>query len=513
MVFAAVGFSALALTLVGLIVVRVYDNQLIRQTESELISQGLVVAEAYRERLRREVDAEYGVARVVATAAPEDGLAPILPSLRASDPVRPRGLVTGAPSVPEARAALAGASLSPLLARVTRSTLSAIQVVDFHGVVVASSNAEPGANLRDWEEVNQALLGAPASLMRERVSDSADAPLESLSRNAGVRVFVALPIVEGKRVWGAVLLSRSPMTLAKAVYADRWNLTPTGLVLLGVTAVVSLLGAAFIVRPVRALVRQTRAIAENEPSGFQPIANPVISELAELSDSLASMAVTLRDRGDYIRSFAANVSHEFKTPLASIQGAIELLRDSEQAMAPEQRERFLRNIEADAKRLTQLVRRLLDLARADASGPSREMALMSKVMDRLRAEPEHHAVVLPAEVPDLSVRCPEDVLVDVVTQLIANARQHGGANVRVEVRVEHSGLDEVRVVVQDDGAGISESNRAQIFNAFFTTARERGGTGLGLTIARSMLRAVGAKLELLPAGKQGAEFAILLARA
>lgn len=67
------------------------------------------------------------------------------------------------------------------------------------------------------------------------------------------------------------------------------------------------------------------------------------------------------------------------------------------------------------------------------------------------------------------------------------------------------------MVVRDDGKGISESNRARVFDAFFTTARERGGTGLGLTIAQSMLRAFGANLELLPAGEKGAAFAVVAA--
>ncbi|MFY0577059.1 histidine kinase dimerization/phospho-acceptor domain-containing protein [Cystobacter fuscus] len=162
------------------------------------------------------------------------------------------------------------------------------------------------------------------------------------------------------------MLSRTPMTLAKAVYADRWNLTAIGLVLLGVVTLMSLAGAALVVRPVRALVRQTRDIATGAPEGFAPISHPVVRELAELSESLAGMATALRDRNQYIRSFAANVSHEFKTPLAAIQGAVELLRDSAEGMSAAQRERFLSNIDADARRLTRLVQRLLELARADS---------------------------------------------------------------------------------------------------------------------------------------------------
>jgi signal transduction histidine kinase len=79
----------------------------------------------------------------------------------------------------------------------------------------------------------------------------------------------------------------------------------------------------------------------------------------------------------------------------------------------------------------------------------------------------------------------------------------------VWLEADAAGEGRARVLVRDDGKGISESNRARVFDAFFTTARERGGTGLGLTIAQSMLRAFGASLELLPAREKGAAFAVV----
>jgi signal transduction histidine kinase len=453
MVFAAVGLGALIIALLGLAFVRVYDNQLIRQTETELIAQGAVVTALYGELLREQVGTEdYGLTRFSSWpfASPADSnLQPILPSLRASDEALPAVEEPPVSAIPaEPRAREAGMRLSPLLTQVRRSTLAGIRVVDAQGVVVASSSMGLGTTLLARQELQRALRGEPQSVLRRRLADPEDAPLASLSRDTGVRVTVVLPVLVGERVWGAVLLSRTPMTFAKALYADRWNLTATGLVLLGVVGLMSLAAAALVVRPVRALVRQTRAIAASAPEGFEPVARPVVEELAELSESLAGMATALRDRNQYIRSFAANVSHEFKTPLASIQGAVELLRDSADGMSPEQRERFLANIDADARRLTRLVQRLLELARE-------------------------------------------------------------GVRVRLEADVAGEGRG--RVVVRDDGKGISESNRARVFDAFFTTARERGGTGLGLTIAQSMLRAFGAGLELLPPEQQGAAFAVVAA--
>ncbi|MCY1022626.1 sensor histidine kinase [Pyxidicoccus sp. MSG2] len=522
MVFAAVGVAGFMLTLGGLSFVRVYDDQLIRQTESELIAQGAVVAQVFREQLSEAVHAEtYGRVRISPWPFPipdDKRLKPILPSLKASDVPLPPDETPAPSRVPaEPLAQGAGTRLNPLLEQVRATTLAGIRVVDTEGVVVGSSSPEVlGTSLADRPEVQRALRGEPASVLRRRYAEPEDTPLASLSRDTGIRVSVALPVLMGDRVWGAVVLARTPMTFAKAVYADRWNLSATGLVLVGAVALMSLAAGALVGRPVRALVKQTRAIAVSDPSGFEPVARPVVAELAELSEALAGMATALRDRNQYIRSFAANVSHEFKTPLASIQGAVELLRDSADVMSPEQRARFLANVDADARRLTRLVQRLLELARADSMTATPSRVEVAPLLESLaaRARVDGVADVHVAPVPTgLQLPLPAEVLDDVLWQLVTNARQHGGETVRVDLAVESDGAGPVRVVVRDNGRGISEANRARIFDAFFTTARERGGTGLGLTIAQSMLRAFGAGLELLPAQPQdpGAAFAVVAA--
>jgi signal transduction histidine kinase len=290
-------------------------------------------------------------------------------------------------------------------------------------------------------------------------------------------------------------------------YADRWNLVSTLLVLVSVLVLVSLAAAALILRPIRAVVRQAKAIAEGAPG--EPISAPVVEELAQLSAALWTMASELRARNDYIRSFAASVSHEFKTPLASIQGAMELVRDPE--MSPAQREKFLLNVDADARRLTELVRRLLELARADAAERSAEQADAGTVLRDLVGRARAEGIDIDLVAQDARVSMPAGVLDSVVMQLVHNARQHGGPSVRV--RVSSQALDGIaRIVVRDDGAGISDANRARIFAPFFTTARDRGGTGLGLTIARSLLRPFGATLELMPRAERGTAFAITVQR-
>jgi signal transduction histidine kinase len=518
MVFAAVGVTALALALIGLTWLRLYDDQLLRQTEGELIGQGVVLAEAYRAAVAsRGPPAGFGVPRSDPWPFPvtPDGLQPVFPRLRASDPVlaAPEDAPAAA-EPPDAISSAAGDAVADMVRQAGRSMLAGIRVLDARGVAVASSGGVLGGSYAGREEVQVALRGSPASVLRQRLRDPQDAPLESLSRNTGVRVSVVLPALEGDRVVGAVLLTRTPMTLAKAVYEDRWGFTSTGLVLLVVVGLVSLLAAGLVLRPLRAVVAQARAIGAGDAAGSQAIRAPVVAEFDQLSQALASMSSALRDRNEYIRSFAANVSHEFKTPLASIQGAVELLRDGADSMPGQQRARFLANIDSDAHRLTQLVQRLLELARADSMAPGGESseveAVLREVVERGKAQGIDVALDAPVAA---RAAVPPDVLDATVWQLVCNAAQHGGPGVQVRITAAAASGDEVRIAVRDSGAGISEANRARVFDAFFTTARERGGTGMGLTIAQSMLRVFGARLELSPPGGGGAQFVVTAPRA
>ena len=92
-------------------------------------------------------------------------------------------------------------------------------------------------------------------------------------------------------------------------------------------------------------------------------------EAQSLSESIVTMARTLEARADYVRDLALGISHEFKTPLTGIRGGAELLRDHLDEMSADERRKFLSNILADTERLERLVRRILELARADALAP------------------------------------------------------------------------------------------------------------------------------------------------
>jgi signal transduction histidine kinase len=508
------------LPLAGLGVLRVYESALVRQTESELVAQGAFVAAAYRAAFERTVPppqaARYGLPLRAAPPLPsgddqEQRWQPRPAKLDLStDPVLP----PVAPAVPapaaDRHALTVGREITALMREAQVVTLAAIRVVDPRGTVVASTGGELGLSLAGREEVARALAGEHTSLLRARVSDESVAKTGGGPRITGVRVFVATPIVHRDRVLGAVVLARTPARIAQTLYRHRLPLFVGLGVVMAAALAVSLFTALAIARPVTAVTRQTERARRGERGAVTPLAHPVTREVAQLSEAVADMAHALETRADYIRNFAAHVSHEFKTPLTAMQGAIELLREHYASMTDAERERFLANLAADSERLDRLLRRLLELARAEMHRPADDSTdfrpALEQLLDAQRAQGLRIEVAEP--LPEAAVALSAETLDAIVTNLLNNARQHGGAGVRVTVSAERH-HDTLEVRIADDGPGVSPANAARIFQPFFTTARNQGGTGLGLSVVKALLEAHGGKIELAPASV-GAAFQLWL---
>lgn len=517
-----VNLVLLALPLGGLWMLRLYESALVRQTETELVAQAAVIGAAYRAAWLREAGAEAPERLAALAVLPRpEGWAPHLASLDlARDPVLPPPPEAMPPLSPADRLArTAGEALVPVLAEAQRVTLAAMRVTDEAGIVVATTGGEGGRSLLGMEEVAAALEGEPASRLRARQTPVTAAVTGSISRVAPFRVFVALPIFAGTavdagdHVIGAVLLSRTPASIRQALRGKRWELAGLALALLAVAAALAGFTAYTVSRPIRAVADQARAVASGARVEVRRVRRSAVREADELAAAIGSMAETLERRADYIGQFATAVSHEFKTPLAALRGALELLQDHAATMSEPERAAFLAQAMADVQRLDLLVRRLLELARAEA--PRAHGAERADVGHAAREAAAAFAATGPAIVldgpADVAAAIAPEALRSVLAILFENARQHGGAPVRC--RVSWDGDDDmVRLEVADDGRGVSAANAARVFDRFFTTARDAGGTGLGLAIARSQVEAAGGRIALAPGG-QGARFVITLARA
>lgn len=471
---------------VGAVFLRVYENTLVQQTEAELVAAGAILSAAYK------ADWPGGASdvapRPLAYRPPQIDLRTeaTLPPLPAAKPG----------SAPDARASRVAQTLAPIIADAGAVTLSATRLLDARGIVVLGRD-DLARSYAAVPEVRAALAGRSVTTIRRRADYRPRYMLESLSRASAIRVHHVRPAIVSGRVVGIVMLSRSPRGLFLGIYQDRGKIAlGVGLILATLLLLAALLSRA-IARPIDLL---TQAMGEVAAGGAPVPQTPATAaiEIRQLYENFRVMADRIERRGRYLRDFAAAVAHEFKTPIAGITGALELLGDHGGSMSPDERARFIGNAQGDADRLSRLIRRLQDLARADMAAPAAH-ARADVVASCRRAADALRTGILAIEVQpqDLSAtaRIAPEVLETVLETLLDNSRQADACRIVVGVSASS---EQIGITVADDGRGIPDADHARIFDAFFTGRRDTGGTGLGLSIARSLLAASGGTIDLAP---------------
>ena len=478
--------SILFLPLASLFFFRFYENELVRKTENELIMQSAVFASVYRELIGQN------------TVDPNSLYTPIEPQLDFSKqkilPRRPAGIMPDSTALTsrQKKAWRGGQRMQKILFNSQRVTLAGMRILDATGIVVAG-RSELKQSFAHVFEVKQALKGKYVSVLRERVSDEPPPSIASISRGTGVRVFTAFPIINQGTVYGVVYLSRTPQNILKHLYSIKEKVFLILMLLFVLTGLIVMFISSRLSRPIRELIEQTQKVTRGDLDTVEVIRQPGTYELSKLSNSFAEMSQILHERSQYIQQFASHVSHEFKTPLTSMQGSLELLLEHNDDMQEEQRLRFLNNLQKDTERLKNLVSRLLEQARADALHKTSDSTTILSVFQELQSRYLDDKLVLKYDSSiDYSLKISESLLRSVLSNLLDNSLQHGATNIQISFRKLD---DQLEIQLHDNGAGISDANQKRIFTPFFTTRRDTGGTGLGLGIIESILKAVNGSIK------------------
>jgi two-component system OmpR family sensor kinase len=313
---------------------------------------------------------------------------------------------------------------------------------------------------------------------------------------------------------GDTLVLALPMRDVAATLHDlRWiELAVTSAVLLAAAA------AGFLVvrlglRPLDDIEETAEYIAAGDLTRRVPEANPR-TEVGRLAVALNAMLSQIESAfgerhasEDRLRRFVADASHELRTPLTSIRGYAELFRRGA-SHEPEDLARIMRNIEEEAIRMGVLVDDLLLLARLDNGRPLDNspvdlVKVVRQAVDAARFVDDQHALDLdvPGEVWILGDRLR---LRQVVDNLLANVRTHTPPGTRARISVTE-GAGSAVLEVADEGPGLTAPQAARVFERFYradpSRARDRGGSGLGLSIVESIVTAHGGRASA--AGRPG----------
>jgi signal transduction histidine kinase len=221
--------------------------------------------------------------------------------------------------------------------------------------------------------------------------------------------------------------------------------------------------------------------------------------------------------------FLANMSHELRTPLNSVIGFTNILLKNRNGHLVEQELGFLERISANGLHLLHLINQILDLAKIEAGRMELDLqpvdmrALLGETLSQMEGQVKEKPMSLRAVVPEGLPPLETDggMLKQVIINLVGNAIKFTEAGeVAVEVLPEGEGGRIASIVVRDTGIGIPPERLRAIFEAFLqadgTTRRKSGGTGLGLTISRSLCQLLGYELTVESEVGKGSAFSIVI---
>jgi signal transduction histidine kinase len=397
------------------------------------------------------------------------------------------------------------AELERYVARAAAFTDLRALIVNAGGEVIADSEPNgPALNV----QLRAARLNAAFGLSFGRARDAAGTTWTYTVRRASADRFFLLAAPQSRfpliRIFIEDLLG--PLLQAGAI-AALCALVLSGLI------------ASSVAGPLQQMAGVARGIARGDYSQSAPVTGP--DEVRTLGQAFNVMAQQVQAGQQAQRDFLANVSHELKTPLTSIQGFAQAIKDG-MAGSPESVRHSAGIIYAEAERMRRLVSDLLELARLDAGlrmlkrAPVEVRLLLSSLVEKFALRAQERGLMLearlPAQLPLLEGDA--DRLAQVFTNLLDNALQHTPGGGRVTLSADMK-ANELEVVVADTGPGIPAEDIPRVFERFYQVDKSRarpagGGLGLGLAISREIVEAHHGRIWAESTPGQGARFIVRL---
>jgi len=384
-----------------------------------------------------------------------------------------------------------------------------VTIINKKGIVLCDSEVDANTmeNHAQRPEISQALSGQRGSSTRF------SATLQTSM------LYFSIPRSEDEKVIGAIRTAISLISIDRLLDELYRQFMILLIVLLAIISIVIVNIYRKINQPLAEIVEQANLFAKGDFSHALPEYD--IKEIAELGNALNRMAEQL-DRLENLRQdFVANVSHELKTPIATIKSYVETLLDGAQH-DPADLERFLSIVCKQNDRLAAIVDDLLTLSRLESAPITQILALNEADACQLlhfsaencqsRAEAKNITIDINCK-DNIEIQVDHSLMTQALVNLIDNAIKYSNEDKTITLSVEETG-NKILLSVSDEGPGIPEQHIPRLFERFYRVDKSRsrriGGTGLGLAIVKHIVHIHGGQVEVENNGTVGCRFSIIL---
>ena len=327
---------------------------------------------------------------------------------------------------------------------------------------------------------------------------------------------VGYPVSEG---YLAGIFMCKPLPQIEASLMEMYQMSVLSLFIISLLGlIVSFLTAKYVALPLVMMNRAAKVIANGDFE--QRVEINSNDEIGELAESFNHMAESLQAHEKVQKDFIANISHDLRSPLTSMNGFLTAMLDG--TIPPEKQERYLKIVLEETNRLSRMTQGIVELSRAQSSAILLEEtnfdinALIRSNIEMLEPQLKEKQVHIRGiyDAEKTMVRGDEDKISRVLQNLLSNAAKFSPEGGIIEVETTLQGKKKVLISVKDEGPGISQEDQKYVFDRFFksdtTRNEDKVGSGIGLAIAKEFMLAHGENITVKSEEGKGATFAFCL---
>ena len=333
-----------------------------------------------------------------------------------------------------------------------------------------------------------------------------------------INQLLTAPIVNNNRVYGVIIINYAITDQATDLGFISLNIFIFFILFILIMILMSFVFSQSLVRPIKKLSRLT--ILERERVNDKKIIYPNRKdEIGVLSKEIQNMSVGLKFQIEQLEKFSADVSHELKNPLTSLQSAIELIEKDK--LSKENRIKLIKNIQNDLKRMNQLITDISKFTRlkAEIELEKNQYINLNRFIDEIpkifNNNSKEIEFILEKDEKDFQIIANKNKLIQVFINLIENSISLSAIKSNILIKINKFDENNIVIKIYDQGIGIDLADAEKIFDRFYTDRKEnvKSHSGLGLPIAREIITHMNGKLFLEKSDKteySGACFLIIL---
>lgn len=388
------------------------------------------------------------------------------------------------------------------ISSLSRLTESTIWLVDTQGVIRYDSTSRNPANGTNISDIDAQFLQG-----QHYTDKTVDGLIDTPS------TAVVVPVSSQMETLGYIIVFTPASKLQESVDEIMYIITIC-IIIFSILLLIAAIYLAFLtIRPAAKISQAAKEFASGNHQ--YPLKLPAGSEYQDLAASITLMMEELKQSEEYQRKFIANISHDFRSPLTSIKGYAQAIKDG--TIPPELLEKYMDIILFETERLTKLTTNLLDLSQLDTGNLLLDYSNfdINAVIKQIAASFEQKCTKkklqfhLSFETEQMLVHADNTRIQQVLYNLIDNAIKFSDTDSTIDI-ISEENSGKIFVSIRDHGKGIDKSEQKRIWNRFYKSDSSRGkdkkGTGLGLPIAREIINAHGESIDVISTPGVGSEF-------